>query len=128
MTLCDEYGTLALRRYLIMSIAIEEQETVINFRRDSKYADIWTSDTTVMTKLDRKVKDQEEWKCVSVEHLQDGTLAAKSYTCPKKLVSFRGTTHTNSRVYTEEEKKAAAERLRIAREKKRAETHKENVE
>lgn len=34
-----------------MRVANEEQETVINFPRREDYAIVWTSDTTVMTKL-----------------------------------------------------------------------------
>lgn len=36
-----------------MSVAMNEQETVIHFGRDSEECEIYTSDTTVMTKLDK---------------------------------------------------------------------------
>lgn len=36
-----------------MSVAMNEQETVIRFGRDSEECEIYTSDTTVMTKLDK---------------------------------------------------------------------------
>lgn len=42
-----------------MSISLMEQETTINFSRDERYAFIWTSDSTVMTKLDKRVEGGE---------------------------------------------------------------------
>ena len=51
-----------------------EQDTVIQFSRDSETATIWTSDRTVMTKLDKLVKDGKNklWRLKEENYLQDG--------------------------------------------------------
>lgn len=51
-----------------MSIPVNEQETVVQFSRDSDVCSIWTSDTTIMTKLDKLAESDEvsEWKCIDV--------------------------------------------------------------
>ena len=36
-----------------MGVSIAEQETSINIMRDSEYAEIYTSDSTMMTKYDK---------------------------------------------------------------------------
>lgn len=36
-----------------MGVSIAEQETCITFSRDEEYANIYTSDTTMMTKYDK---------------------------------------------------------------------------
>lgn len=99
-----------------MSVAYNEQETTIGFSRDEEIAHIYTSDTTMMTKFDKLVSTSESWneeKTVTC----DGELVGKFYTCPKKLLSYRGAVRTGRKM-SEEEKKAAAERLKNAREKK----------
>ena len=46
-----------------MSLMVEEQETHINFMREDKRAVIYTSDTTMITKLNKLVeKSDTEWK------------------------------------------------------------------
>ena len=99
-----------------MNVPVEEQETVVNYNRSGQYAEVYTSDSTVMTKLDKRVKESGDWKLVRTEKFQDGNVAAKVYRCPKKLVSFRGSTST--RVMTDEQKQQAAERLKLLRNKK----------
>ena len=92
-----------------------EQETTISFYRDGKLVDVWTSDTTMMTKLDRKcVESPEDYKCIEVGKSLDGLLTNKRYTIKnKKLLSFRsGTVKLNM---TEEQRAKAAERLRLGR-------------
>ena len=39
-----------------MSLLIKEQETHINFNRDNERATVYTSDTTMMTKLNKLVE------------------------------------------------------------------------
>lgn len=80
-----------------------EQETTINTYRDSDIADIYTSDSTVMTRLDKLAEsnDSPEWKCVQVIKDQDGNLVAKKYQTNKKLVSYRSA--MIEREYTEEQ-------------------------
>lgn len=110
-----------------MAIGLEEQETVINIRRDSEFAEIWTSDTTTMTRLDKLAKNKSDWECYRVEKFKDGTVAGKWYRCPKKLVSYRGSTSTGSRRFmTDEQKAATAERLKKAREEKAKQKNKLN--
>ena len=97
-----------------MSVPISEQETVIQISRDSNYAKIWTSDTTMMTKLDKFAEDDENqyWEVVSVGMVGEDVVS-KEYKTLKKVVSFRS--GANQRVYTEEERKAQAARLAEAR-------------
>lgn len=99
-----------------MSISYSEQETVIGFSRDEDIAHIYTSDTTMMTKFDKLARTSEHWNEVKTTTC-DGELVGKFYECPKKLLSYRGTTRTG-REMSEEERRAAAERLKNARERK----------
>ena len=72
-----------------MNVSLEEQETHITWSRGDKYAQIYTSDSTTMTKLDRKVKEHPEvWSILSTESVS-GEIVSKTYKCPRKLVSFR---------------------------------------
>lgn len=88
----------------------EEQETIIRWYRDEDKATIYTSDLTMMTKLDKLAESSEEWTLVHTSYFKDKTIADKTYECPKKLVSFRAKTYVST--MTEEQKKVAAERLR----------------
>lgn len=67
-----------------------EQETTISFGRDGNIVDVWTSDTTMMTKLDRLCnKSPQMYKCIEIGKY-DGLLTNKRYTImDKALVSFR---------------------------------------
>lgn len=95
-----------------MSASLNEQETVIQISRDEDVAHIWTSDTMMMTKLDHRVEDSEEWTCEEVQKI-DGEVFAKTYICPKNFISFRG--KKTQRVLTDEQKKAIADRLKASR-------------
>lgn len=74
-----------------MSVMIEEQETTISIYRDSDVAEIYTSDSTMMTKLDKRVRENPDaWHCVRVDTVGGGAeVVGKWYTCPKRLISFR---------------------------------------
>lgn len=100
------------------AIPPSEQETTISFSRDGSEADVWTSDTTMMTKLDKRcIESPNEYKCVEVGKSLDGLLTNKRYTIKnKKLVSFRSA--TVKREMTDEQRAKAAERLRQARQSK----------
>ena len=52
---------------------------------------IYTSDSTTITKLDKKVKmSNSEWKLKEIHRLQDTKeIIGKTYICPKNLISFR---------------------------------------
>lgn len=71
-------------------ITLDEQETVIQFNRTDKYATICTSDTTVMTKLDRLcVSAPDNYKLTRTE-TQDGKVITKFYRLEDKTrISFR---------------------------------------
>ena len=72
-----------------MSVSTMEQETVINMERESDVCTIWTSDTTMMTRLDKLVKDEKDWEIVEVSTVK-GEVTGKKYKTNKSLISFRG--------------------------------------
>lgn len=92
-----------------------EQETTISFSRDGKTVDVWTSDTTVMTTLDKLCKSSpKNYTCIESMNTLDGLLANKRYKISdKRYISFRS--GKANRVMTEEQKAQAAERLRQGR-------------
>lgn len=94
-----------------MSVQIEEQETHVSFLREDSRAVIYTSDTTMMTKLNKLVEAEgTEWKRERETHLQKtGELIGVFYSCPVELISFRS--KRVKRVLTEEQKKILADRL-----------------
>lgn len=95
-----------------MGIPVSEQETTIQFSRDLDTAYIWTSDSTIMTKLDKLVETSGCWKIEDVGRV-NGEVVSKEYSTLKRLISFRA--KPTERVMTEEQKQASAERLRLAR-------------
>lgn len=81
---------------------LEEQETTVNFSRNDDRAIIYTSDTTMMTKLQKLLEaESTEWKLEGVSGLKNGEIVGKQYSCPKKLISFR--TKQTNRKFTEEQ-------------------------
>lgn len=95
-----------------MSIPANEQETSINYVRNDDIAFIYTSDTTVMTKLDKLVEESDDWK-LDKEIEMKGEIVAKQYQCPKRLISYRSKITT--KIMTEEQKRIVAERLKKLR-------------
>ncbi len=66
-----------------MKLARAEQETVINFYADEKAATIYTSDTSMIKKLDELVSlfpDQYE--------IEKETEVSKTYILPKSFIKF----------------------------------------
>ncbi len=104
-----------------MGLSIAEQETTVSFMRDNDICMVYTSDSTVMTKLDKLAKSGKapHWKLVAEHRLRGGELVGKTYETHKRLISFRADIST--REMTEEQKEAAAERMREWQEKKRKE-------
>lgn len=98
-----------------MSIPIYEQETVIQISRDSDKMEIWTSDTTMMTKLDKLCKKSTRWMCTS-EGKIDGEVVNKEYTGDKVLLSLIPNTR-KMKPLTEEQK---AQKRAIFEETKKA--------
>ena len=61
-----------------MNVPIYEQETVIQISRDSDKMNIWTSDSTMMTRLDKLCEKSNRWVCTSVGKI-DGDVVNKEY-------------------------------------------------
>lgn len=95
-----------------MAVSIEEQEICINAMRDEKFATIYSSDSTYITKLDRLCKENSDMYSL----IEDTGRGKKYLLKDKSLISFRSKKTT--RVMTDEQKQASAERLRKARENK----------
>lgn len=73
-----------------MSVMLEEQETIINWTRGDECAEIYTSDTTTMTKLDRMCKEHpESWSVIDSKTVEK-KIVSKTYKCPRMFISFRG--------------------------------------
>lgn len=102
-----------------MSVLLMEQETVINMSRLSEYAEIYTSDRTMMTKYDKlaESEDAPDWVCTGIQYDQDGELVAKTYRTKKKLISNRSS--APKREYSEEQLENLRENGRKALEKAR---------
>ena len=95
-----------------MGLAVEEQETSISYMRNSDVCRIYTSDTTVMTKLDKLVRSDKapQWKLVQEHYLKNGILVAKTYETDKRLISYRKDFGSNN--ISEEVREARAEHMR----------------
>ena len=65
-----------------MGLSIEEQETHVNFSRGDKRAEVYASDTTMITKLDKLVRmEGTEWRLERVSKIK-GEVIGKTYSCP----------------------------------------------
>lgn len=95
-----------------MGLNISEQETTVSFVRDSDICIVYTSDTTVMTKLDKLVESDNSphWKLKEEHKLLNGELIGKTYETHKRLISFRS--NITTREMSDEQKEAASERFR----------------
>lgn len=89
-------------------VDLEKQETHISYMRDEDFAYLYTTDRTTMTKMDKRVKNSPE--LFSIDKQND---ISKTYKFPKRLVSIRG----KIREMSDEQRQAAAERLKENREK-----------
>lgn len=104
-----------------MGLSIAEQETSISIMRDSDICTVYTSDTTVMTKLDKLAESEKapHWKVKEEHRLQNGELIGKTYETHKRLISFRADITT--REMTDEQREAAVERMKEWQDRKRKE-------
>lgn len=94
------------------SISLDEQETYIGYMRTDAYAKICTSDTTQITRLDKLCRLNPDMYQFEGE---DG--AYKRYICmDKNMISFR----SKKREVSEDQRKAASERLQKYRDAKNA--------
>lgn len=92
-----------------MSIPVNEQENVIQISRDSNEAHIWTSDTTMMTKLDSFCSESDSWRLTSTGRI-NGEIVNKEYVSDKALISFRKNRNKTTPL-TEEQKEELRNRL-----------------
>lgn len=99
-------------KVIFVKIPIDEQETNISFYRTDNRFEVYTSDTTMMTKLDKLVREDSSWRLEKIWTHQDDVIG-KTYSAPKKCIIF----FSNPRIcnLTEEQKKECAERLRAWR-------------
>lgn len=110
-----------------MGLNISEQETSVNFSRDGDICTVYTSDSTVMTKLDKLVESDKSphWKLKEEHRLHNGELIGKTYETHKRLISFRS--NITTREMTEEQKEAASERFKQMWKDKKEGEENENV-
>lgn len=86
------------------NIPLEEQETLIHFMRGEDFATISTTDSTMITKLDKLCKSNPDMYWLKSD---DGY--SKVYKCrDKSMVSLR----QKKREVSEEQRKAAGERMK----------------
>ena len=86
------------------NIPIAEQETHIVFMRDEDFARIYTSDSTMMTKLDKLCNTAPD-----MYSLVEDTGTGKRYRCAdKSLISLR----SKKRELSDEQREAASERMK----------------
>ena len=100
----------------IGTLSVEEMETIINTRKGDPLAYVNTSEAGVLSKIKKLLtKDPENWKLVgyTVSTNDTESLTSVDATCPKRLVGLRSA--RVPREYTEEEKKAIADKLRASR-------------
>lgn len=103
-----------------MGLPIEEQETVINFSRDEERATVYTSDSTMITKLNKLVSTEgTEWQLDEIIKDKRGEEVARTYSCPKNFISYRSKNRTME--LNEEKKKELSERMKLMHETRRAE-------
>lgn len=97
-----------------MAIELFEQETIIQFNRSDEFATIYTSDTTMITKLDKLCKTvPDNYKLVKKE-TRKGKTVSKIYRLEdKSFISLRSKKVTLN--LTDEQRKERAERLNDAR-------------
>ena len=102
----------------IGTLSVEEMETIINTRRGDPLAYVNTSEAGVLSKIKKLLaKDPKNWTLAgyTVSTSDTESLTSVDVTCPKRLVSLRSA--RIPREYTEEEKKAIADKLHAGRDK-----------
>lgn len=93
----------------VVNTSASEQETTISYSRDEDIASVYTCDNTVLTKLSKLAKEYpNEYKVIMIHKIKDD-ISGYEFEIPKKLISFRAPT---TRVMSDEQRQAAAERLR----------------
>lgn len=90
-------------------VPADEQETVVQYSRNTDTATIYTTDSTVVNKLDKKYKRTRI-------HCSGGQISAVEYDIPKSMVSYR--TKTSTRPVSEENIQKRRAQLAEARKKR----------
>lgn len=109
-----------LEELTITGNASDESEVCITALRSEEIAEIYTSDNVYLTKFKKLIEaNPDTWKIVQVVERSDGTVSGVMIQAPKKCLSFRASEKTG-RIMTDEQKAAAAERLRAARNNKQS--------
>lgn len=67
-----------------MALSTNEQETTIQFSRDDKTCRMWTSDTRMITRMDKLVAEYPDIYKETAAHTIHGEVSDKSYEYPKK--------------------------------------------
>ena len=99
---------------VITGVSTDEQETTINYGRNDEEAEVYTSDNTVLTKIKNIFSSDDcEWKLKNVVKDKKGNVVSVFFSVPKKLISLRAKTVKSN--LTDEQRRAAAERLKNAR-------------
>lgn len=80
-----------------MNVPIYEQETVIQISRDSDKMNIWTSDSTMMTRLDKLCEKSNRWVCTSVGKIE-GDVVNKEI-CRRQGTSFSDSQHKKNEAF-----------------------------
>ena len=117
----NQYKTL--REYDLEELAIsgntsEESEVCVTALKSEDIANIYTSDNSYLTKFKKLIEtNPDAWKITQVVERSNGTVSGVMLQAPKKFISFRAVERVG-RVMTDEEKTAAAERLRALRSNK----------
>lgn len=93
-----------------MYIPVEEQETVIQIDRTGDIARVYSTDATMINKLDKKYARHKV-------HKQNRKIVGVEYRVDKRLLSWRTVIPKNNQ--TEEQRRASAERMRKLRDKKK---------
>lgn len=88
----------------LKSVPLYEQEFTIHFMRDEAFASIYSSDTTMITKLDKLCMSNPEMYVL----LQDTGTGKRYRLNDKSLVSLR----SKKRTVTDEQKQKAGDRMR----------------
>jgi hypothetical protein len=92
-----------------LKTALAEQETVVQISRDGEEARIYTSDTTMMTKLDKRVAEENSVYEVASVDTYEGDVVAKTYLAPKNAISFRQP--AKRKPMSEEERERVSKRM-----------------
>lgn len=102
-----------LEDLVIRGVDMDEQEIVINASRVDDYMTVYTSDNTYLTKLKKlTAANPKDWAVMDIFE-RNGDITGVKFRAPKCLLSLR--TAKTERVMTDEQRAAAAERLKAAR-------------